>query len=309
VAGTTRDNRLSVRRANLWEIAILLSFAFVVLICASFKLPDASSPLLLSPSALGSRLRLDHGIAEWAEYAGIIMLALNLSKHMTARSGYVFGAMAVPIVGGVANAIYASAVPSSWAIERFAKNRSYDAADRQDFLIRYMHAEALAIIGLALILTIVLAPLLDRLADRVRLANRDIGIYRASWFAVAAGILIAAYLRMWDQSVDRYYLWILAGASFSGIAVSVIAGRICEALRQLAREATGIIDFIKKQHWLVLLAVVVLVPSILWGASRIPAYWASGFLLGAFGAVAAGASKGRQQAAEAEEIEQITAFE
>jgi hypothetical protein len=215
--------------------------------------------------------------------------------------------------GSIFNAIYNSAGPSAWQTADFVRYRDgalgIDALAR-NFLLQAAQVQALSVIGLALIAVLILAPLLDRLADHFRLSNRDIGLYRAGWFVLALTLFFAAYAH-WSipTSGADAETWIAVEASFLGILGVVMAERIWSFLRHASATAKAALDRNQATSWALPLLLVILVPAFLWGVSHLSTHWLAALILGIFGALGVGIPKGPQQAEEAKQVEISSVFE
>jgi hypothetical protein len=156
--GRGHASRGRLWRSNLLEIAMLFGFAAGAAWVCGWRLPDPGSLGGLRPEALETRVNLLRFVAAWTFLGGALAMVLRIlqSRPGGGAGKTMLGSLALTTVVHVFKWIYSGAVPKEYAIETFLRGR-----DVEKFVTKLAQAEAMATIGLSLVVLLVAAPLLD----------------------------------------------------------------------------------------------------------------------------------------------------
>jgi hypothetical protein len=153
--GERRSGR--VWRSNLLEIALLLGFGVGVLWFNGPTLPNLSDAAGLPPDALKERVGLFHFVSAWAFLAGALTFALQLTRAIDGKAAAILAVVFVPISDGVFQWAFDHATPTDRKVSLFSVYYDDPAAFRAELI----QAEVLSLVGLALCLVLIAAPLFD----------------------------------------------------------------------------------------------------------------------------------------------------
>ena len=150
-------------------------------------MPDLRDVSLLSLEDIQTRLRLLNLLAYTTILTGAASIFLRAMARVSGMGRVVLGLVGFSIANGALQFIYKSAVPSPFDVEHYAKRR--DSLDViQDFITGIVQAEVLALIGLALVATLVTGPFLDRVLQQADRDGRLTRYARLLFFLVTLGV-------------------------------------------------------------------------------------------------------------------------
>ena len=270
-------------RSNLIEVALLFFFAVGVFWVCGLKPPDPGNLASLPADALKVRVNLLHFVAIWTFLAGAVAATLRIAQSAgdSATGKIMLSGIALSVAGSVFKWIYSGSAPTDRILQAYARGHSAD-----DFITRLAQAEAMALIGVALILLLVTAPVIDLILRSVSPGlkprfGRMLSFIAAFAFTAAA----FAFLGASDGVAFRSFLM----AAAVGIALAIGTPLVIAAITKhpLGGQAWP--------RWIAIGAAAVLAILVLMFASSFEAATA---LLAAAGVLGAGAVAPEPEAVE-----------
>jgi hypothetical protein len=282
-----RHTSRHLSRSGLLETGLLFAFGLGVLWSAGFHLLDVGDITALAGDGLEERLRMLRCVAYWTFFAGAALLFMRTLSKVEGMGRTILVFMTFSGAVSVFDGAYKSATLNDYEIEGFIRHRDYLPNSVAEFSASVLQAEVLALSGLALILILMAAPLLDFAWHRFA-PGLEARFGRLVGLTAALAASVTVFKMLGSSGDDGGVFGTFLAATAVGMLLAIAAPLWTAALKSGAHAARVMMDRWRILEWAVPISIVLAFVLGGWLLSLFSGFQFVAALLGAMVAVGAG---------------------